>query len=316
MKIYRILALFFLISALGTFAFYGCSNGSAYLNETINEDAADAQSENIITGNISETKPLSENSIKIAGIGEFEFSPSGISTIRDDLFNEGYFSVFDVLLKLKESKDIDMEFHFDEELNTHVIKSINEIEGWWYVAYYDGGWPERNVFRMDHYPYKDKMTITIIEATGEELDSYYEVFRQEVARKKSNEGKTIIPRVIIRGPNSGNLTFENVEVTAHNLRNDMLKEGTITAIDTIMTLGDEGSIDYELFWYESIGTAEIVKNYWVNRINEDEASGRCGFVYEAGSMAFAGFTGNHIHIPSDIRIINSPEYLEYYWICI
>ncbi len=29
-----------------------------------------------------------------------------------------------------------------------------------------------------------------------------------------------------------------------------------------------------------------------------------------------GFRGNHIHLPSDTRIINSPEYVLYYWICI
>jgi len=112
------------------------------------------------------------------------------------------------------------------------------------------------------------------------------------------------------------LEFEDVEVKANNLRSDMFRNGTITAIDVIQTLGEEKLIDYELKWYEEIGTARIVKNYWVEGINGDTHSGRCGFVYEAGDTRFTGFSGNHIHLPSDIRVINSPEYLHYFWICI
>ncbi|MFO7929361.1 MAG: hypothetical protein R6U35_06820 [Candidatus Humimicrobiaceae bacterium] len=316
MKIFNLLGMCLLIILLGSFAFYGCAREDTSFDESLGEIATPDQEKNIITGKISKTKPIIEGMIEIEGIGNFKFNPLEVSTIRDDLFNEGYFSIFDILVSLEQSGEIEMEYYFDEELNTYVIGSINGIEGWWYIAYYDGGWPERNVFRMDHYPYKDKMSITIIEASQRELESYYDVFREEIARKNLNGDEIIIPEVVLRGPNIGDLIFENFKVEAHNLRNDMLKEGTVTAIDAIMALGDEGLIDYELFWYESIGTAEIVKNYWVNRINNDAASGRCGFVYEEGSVDFSGFRGNHIHIPSDIRIINSPEYLEYYWICL
>lgn len=103
---------------------------------------------------------------------------------------------------------------------------------------------------------------------------------------------------------------------AHNLRTDMIKPGVITAIDVILSLGEAEKITYDLQWYESLGTADVVKSYWVNRINEDESFGRCGFVYEAGAREFSFFRGNHIHIPSDIRVINSPEYVKYFWICI
>jgi hypothetical protein len=96
----------------------------------------------------------------------------------------------------------------------------------------------------------------------------------------------------------------------------MLRNGTITAIDVIQTLGEEQLIDYELKWYEEIGTASIVKNYWAEGINGDTHSGRCGFVYKAGDSRFTWFSGNHIHIPSDIRVINSPEYIHYFGICI
>jgi hypothetical protein len=105
-------------------------------------------------------------------------------------------------------------------------------------------------------------------------------------------------------------------VTAHNLRDDLFQEGVITAIDVIMSMGDQGLIDYDIQWFESIGTAEIVRNYFVQRIDEDAAAGRCGFVFDSGSHHFFGFRGNHIHLPSDARVITAPEYVRYFWICI
>lgn len=108
--------------------------------------------------------------------------------------------------------------------------------------------------------------------------------------------------------------FVNVEVTAHNTRNDAFREGVINALDVILSLGDQGKIKYELQWYERIASASVVESYWVEAIDEDKASGRCGFVYEAGSLEFP-FAG-HIHVPTDIRAFNSPEFVKFFWICI
>jgi hypothetical protein len=208
-----------------------------------------------------------------------------------------------------------MEYHLDKELNTYVIDSINGENNFWYEAYYDGGWPENNVFRMDHYPVKEKMTIKIFQTSDSEINDYYSIFRNEVSRKKENNGNIIIPEVLIRSP-TNNLRLRNVLVTPHNLRNDVFQNGVITAIDVIMSLSDQEKLNYNLKWYDSIGSAEVVRDYWVEAINDDVAHGRCGFVYEAGSEKFNGFRGNHIHIPSDIRVLNSPEYVEWFWICL
>jgi hypothetical protein len=276
----------------------------------------EVQEESQIMGEISETEPMDEGHIMIANVGDFKFNPRDIKTVREDIFINGHFSIFDIMVHLDDTGQIDMEYHFDEDMNTHVIDSINDRDFWWHIAYYDGGWPERNVFRADHYPYKDRMYISIVEVEEREVEAYYEVFRNEIKRKNDNDGKVIVPEVIINGPQTGRLTFENVEVKPHDLRNDMFAPETITAIDAIMTLGDEGKIRYVLNWYESVGTAGVVKNYFVDGINDDISSGRCGFVYEEGSLTYNGFAGNHIHIPSDARVINSPEYIEYFWICI
>ena len=83
-----------------------------------------------------------------------------------------------------------------------------------------------------------------------------------------------------------------------------------------MSLGDLGLITYELKWYDSIGTANYVRNYWVEGIDEDIAAGTCGWVYKSGSLNFLGFQGNHIHLPQDSRVLNSPEYYKTFWICL
>ncbi len=254
------------------------------------------------------------DSVIINGVGEFEYEPRKIVSVRPDIFRDGHFSVFDTLVELNRTGKIHMNYHFDETMNTHVIDDINGKKNWWYMAYYDGGWLENNVFRMDHFPYKEKMYIEIVREDESELHRIYDTFKDEVQRLNQNNGRIIIPKVIIRGDKT-ELVFQDVEVTAHNLRNNMFINDTITAIDIIMSLGDRGLISYELEWYEDIGTAEV-KNYFVDKINEDESHGRCGFVYETGSYTYDGFRGNHIHIPSDIRVINSPEYAEWFWICI
>ncbi|MDI6885457.1 MAG: hypothetical protein QMD22_03750 [archaeon] len=253
--------------------------------------------------------------ITIDTIGEFTFNPQDIETVREDIFKEGHFSVFDILVYLDTNGSIDMHYHFDETMNTYVIDSIMGKENWWYMAYYDGGWPENNVYRMDHYPYKDKMYIRVLEEDQQMIDDMYDVFRDEVKRKEQNGGKIIIPTVSIRGPKT-DLQFNNVTVKPHNLRNDVFPPGVITAIDVILSLGDENRLSYDLQWYDSIGSADVVGSYWINRINDDTSHGRCGFVYEAGSLRYRGFRGNHIHVPSDIRVINSPEYEEWFWICL
>jgi hypothetical protein len=252
--------------------------------------------------------------VKVGG-EEFTFDPTKVETVRPDLFNPGHFSMFDVLVHLDEQGMIDLEYHFDNSMNTYIIGSINGETDWWYEAYYSGGWPERNVFRIDHYPWKKGTTLRFFRTSPSQLESIYSVFREEVTRRGNNGGRLLVPKVIIRG-NSFTKEFENVEVTPHNTRSDIFRENITTALDVIMSLGEQGKITYELKWYESIGTASIVKSYWVEAIDGDESFGRCGFVYEAGSSRYEGFSGNHIHLPTDVRILNSPEYVEFFWICI
>ncbi|UCE09414.1 MAG: hypothetical protein JSW61_10630 [Candidatus Thorarchaeota archaeon] len=90
----------------------------------------------------------------------------------------------------------------------------------------------------------------------------------------------------------------------------ILTLGIITAIGAIMSLANPGLPTYQIQWYDSLGGASVVPNYWMKGINEHIVSGTCGFVYESGDEDIG--PGNHIHLPSDYRVLNSPEYVEWF----
>lgn len=261
-------------------------------------------------------KPVETGIVSLEDIGEFTFNAAEVETIRPDIFQPGHFSHFDILVYLAERGDIALEYHFDEAMQTHVIDAINGEAGWWYLAYYSSGWPERNVFRMDMYPYKDGATIELFREDEGYLERIYQTFREEVTRLESNNGEVIIPEVTIRSPQF-TYNFQDVVVTPHDVRSDVLQPGVVTALDILLSLAEQGEISQlKLTWYERIAGADPVDSYWLERIDAAEAFDRCGFVYETGPRDFSGFTGSHIHLPSDVRVIISPEYALWFWICI
>jgi hypothetical protein len=223
--------------------------------------------------------------------------------------------MFDVLVHLDTIGEVDLEYHFNASMNTHVIDMLNGEPYWWYQVRYSGGWPENNVYRMDHYHWKPGTTLSFYHAGERSINRIHETYAEEVQRLADNGGVTILPEITIDGRSSF-VSFQNVVVTPHNLRNDTFQDGVITAIDVIMTLGDQGLIDYELQWYDAVGRATVIRNYWVESINNQTTTGTCGFVYDTGSQEFHGFAGNHIHLPSDVNVLNSPDYMRWFWICV
>lgn len=264
-----------------------------------------------VTGEPDEEHPVLPMEVDISGVGTFSFDPQNVVTTRPDLFRPGFFSLFDVLNFLSERGDISLEHHFDTDLDTHVIDDLEGASSWWYDAYYDGGWSESSVHRMDYYPVKDRMRITFERVERTVLDRRESIWRTEVARRATEGGRIVVPQVTIRGPRGEMRTFENVEVTPHDLRSDMLVSGTVTAIDIIMSLGDQGRLTYGIVWYNRMGSA-AVGNYVVEAIDDDVHSGACGFVYEVGEQEDRG--GSHIHVMPDMRILQSPDYALFYWI--
>ena len=260
--------------------------------------------------------PAGTGSVVLDDIGTFGFATDEVVTVRPDIFKGDHFSLFDALVHLDKENQIDLAYHWDEAVDTHVIDTINGREGWWYNAYYANGWREDNVFRMDAYPYKNETQINVVSTRQERLAAIHRTFREEVDRLASNDGQVVIPDVTIHSP-VGKWSFQDVEVRAHDVRSDLFQPGVVTALDAIISLAEQKKLsDLQLTWYERIAGADPVDSYWVSRINDAVASGGCGFVYETGPSAFDGFRGSHIHIPADARAIVSPEYALWFWICL
>ena len=260
--------------------------------------------------------PSDEGSVRIDGIGTLSFPADQVETVRPDIFQPSHFSLFDALVTLAQQGEIDLDYHFDEAMDTHVIDSLNGQEGWWYQARYAAGWYEPNVHRMDMYPYKNGSDVHLFVEDEERLAGVYRSFREGVDRLAANGGQVIIPRLTIEGPRDS-WTFEDVVVTPHGVRSDVLQPDVVTALDALISLGEQGALsNLRLTWYETIASADPVDTYFVERINDAWAVGGCGFVYETGPVAFTGFRGTHIHIPSDVRAVISPEYARWFWICL
>lgn len=249
----------------------------------------------------------------------YDFDPTDdqiqINSIRSDIFQPGSFSLFDVLLYLNSTGEINITYHYDASMNTNVIDMLNGGDNWWYYAYYSGGGLEANVVRMDFYPWKPGTTLIMLQVEQSFIDDIFSTFQEEVSYLAANNGTVIVPVITING-RTFNQEFYNISVSAHNLRNDIFQNGVITAIDIIMSLGDLGNITYELNWYVSFRGAFYVHSYFVRKINADETIGRCGFLYEVGDNDFKYPGPNYIFLSSDERVIVSPEYLRFFWGCL
>jgi hypothetical protein len=260
--------------------------------------------------------PAGEAEVRIDGLGVLTFDAGQVATVRPDIFQPGHFSLFDILVHLDEKGDLDLAYHFDESADTHVIETINGQRDWWYEAHYSAGWFESSAWRMDAYPYKNDMRIRVSKGREDRLAAIHRTHQEEVQRLASNGGQVIIPDLRIRSP-YGSWSFEDVLATPHDLRTDALQPGLVTALDALISLAERGEIEsLGLTWYERIGSADPVDSYWVSRVNDAEAYGGCGFVYETGPQDFGGFSGTHIHIPADMRVLVSPEYALWFWICL
>jgi hypothetical protein len=166
------------------------------------------------------------------------------------------------------------------------------------------------------FPYKNNMTIRLGPIEPEKRETIFETFRAEMDRLAANDGVQILPQLAVR-TSAENHVFEDVVVTPHDLRTDVLQPGVITGLDALISVWEAGLLPaLELTWYESIGRADPVDSYWVEQVDEAVAAGGCGLVYETGDRTFAGFRGAHIHLPADVRVTRSPAYALWFWICL
>ena len=270
--------------------------------------------------------PSQLGSIEIRGTGVLSFDPAQIATTRPDLFQTGSFSVFDVLVRLDELGEIDLEYVFDEELQTHVIRTLNDLDGWWYDAHYEGGSFDRTVVRIDQYPVKDRMSIVVYLEDSVRLEAIHAHFREEVARRASNDGMVAIPKITLRS-SSDELVFKDITVTSHDVRPDVFQPGVVTMLDVLLSLGEQGLLtELDLEWRTEEAGISLVDGFFVVGIAAGpfapEVSGACVLTHQIGGATIADHlsphthTMSHMHLTADLEAIVSPEAIEWLWICL
>ncbi len=273
-----------------------------------------------LTGTPSDTRLHADRrgTISIEGLLEaWEVGPSGIETLRPDLFREGRFSALDALVHACGEHGIAIRHHFDEQLRTHVIDSLDARGGWWYAACYHGCRRcEEPAHRMDTYPWRDWTRLEVYRVPEERIGELHAAFRAEVERLESGNGNVVVPEVSVRAPLL-DLSFSDVAVRPHGLRDDVFQPDVVTAADAMLSLAEQGEISLDLTWVECVGET-LVQSYHFTRFNEQEADGLAGFTYELGEKSLAKerpgrFGNNHFHIMSDIRILVCPEYVHWRW---
>jgi hypothetical protein len=269
--------------------------------------------------------PTRSGSVEVRGVGSFTYDPTTMTTLRPDLFAEGRFSPFDVLVQLAARGEIELEYSYDEGQATFVVRSINGLDGWWYDVRLPGGALERTALRMDSYPIKDGAAIYLYLEDPERLAAIQASFREEAARLATNAGQVVVPVVTVKGPRA-TATFHDVVVTSHNVRPDVFRPGAITALDVLLSLGDLGSINgLDLTWHATVEDVADVNHYMVDWISlpdaPGEASPTCGYMAEAATEGLRGFLTPHshattrIHLSSDLELLVSPTYVEWQWLC-
>jgi hypothetical protein len=273
----------------------------------------------------TDSLPTATGTIEIRGVGTFSYDPTTITALRPELFANGRFSAFDVLVQLATSGQIDLRYAYDESAATYAIHSINDLEGWWYDVRVPGGAYERTALRMDTYPIKEGASVYVYLEDPARLAAIEQSFREEAARLAANNGQVVVPLVTIKGPRS-TATFQDVQVTAHDARLDLFRPGTITALDVLLSLGEQGKIaGLDLTWHAAVGDSANVNHYmvdWIaipNVLGDKDSS--CGYMDDAATEDLRPFLTPHshatteIHLSADSEVLVSPGYVEWQWLC-
>jgi len=270
--------------------------------------------------------PVELGTVEVRGKGTLAFDPAAIETTRPDVFRSRHFSVFDVLVYLAQTDQIELEYTFDEVLGTHVIQSLNGLEGWWYDAHYEGGSFDRTVARMDLFPVKDGTSIVVYLEDTARLDAIHEHFREEVGRRAESGDSIVIPTVTLRSA-IDTVVFENVSVSAHDVRSDVFQPGSITMLDVLLSLGEQGALsDLTVEWRAEDEGIAVVDGYYVVSLTAGdfapEATGACVLTHQIGGTTIVDYlaphthTMSHVHLTADLELLVSPEAVEWLWVCL
>ena len=300
------------------------------------------------TLNATAVRPATQGSAVIVRGKTYPFDPAGytIVTLRPDIFAEGAYSLFDVLLTVARSNGHSIAMHWDEDCQTHFIDSVDGIAGdFWYHFSYDAGSGTSNEIknkrqiRWDELLYQPGAWVQLV--MGEALSELKSEFLEEIQRER--QSGHMIPQVRItvnpsdyqgNPPESHRITvsrnWRDVQVTPHGLRErgrDSLyrspfKPGVVTALDLLFSLQDQGKLDVVGTAYFTHLAGKVMESYRVRSLGFPgvglaHASGKQGFVYTTGNGTFtrlANDADGMQHVHADIHVIHAPDFAQWRWI--
>ncbi len=272
------------------------------------------------------TKLTGQVLVEIRGVGNFavDLDSTALSPLRPDVFQAGFISVFDVLARLAMEGKIQLKYRDDVELGTYMIESLNNRSGWWYdVQYLDETGrviaAERPTSRMDHFPVRGNMQIRLYLEQPERLNAIYQSFRAEASRNVGQDERLLISQVVIDGPR-GRLVFEDVEVRPHNVRSDLFRPGVITALDILLSLGEEGKIEELTVRWD--GNGYVLESIVAGGFSWGPVPS-CVFLHQVvATKVILPFQEEHqhlgslIHLTPDLDVLVSPELVRWKWLCL
>ncbi len=295
----------------------------------------------------SEPPLLPGSYVQINGqIYPFDAAQYDIISVRPDIFAEGYFSIFDVILAVAESNAIPVEYYYDDSRKTHFITTLDNIAGdYWYHFSYDAGEGNSNEIqyrranRWDETLWRSGVWISLVE--GENLAEIKAEYLEEINRE--NSLGHMIPYVKIainpsdyegNPPESGRITvsreYYNVQLTAHNYRatgyptpySKPFQPGVVTSLDIPLSLMDQNELDVVTGVFYTHFAGNYIDSYYIVALGFPDvgtahASGRQGFVYTTENGTYRHLPNNadrKFHLTCDISVIHAQDFSNWRWI--
>lgn len=217
----------------------------------------------------------------------------GAGTARPDIFTKGNYSAFDIMRYVVATRD---DFRFESVIKPEDSKydtfeyvvswdenqdgKFDESDGeyynspdWYYANSQHIGhsldmpsrFGERYYLRSDQF-WVQTGTLLRFQPFNSAMTGRRKLsWEKEQQFLADNNGKYIVPKITIVDKDLVPHTIlENLEVKAHNLRNDIFQEGVITFMDVFLSAAEQG-YDFELSWWPIMSSGAIVKNFQLSK---------------------------------------------------
>ncbi|ABV38599.1 hypothetical protein Ssed_3995 [Shewanella sediminis HAW-EB3] len=249
----------------------------------------------------------------------------GTSSIREDIFVPGQYSILDVMLYVSSIRgDLEVTLgEFNTDLNTYDFTVSFDANGDgdfddvaagdyqdsenWYASYtYDQGDnlkianPILDTLyeRLDEFWVQPEMNIRFQPVSQAMRDRVKQMQRAEADRLKANGGKVILPSLSLSyldGRRAPQFPASNFEVKAYNLRPDVYQPGVITLMDALMTAHHEYGVDIHFGYWPTLSTGATIDAYIITQVeglrNGSEGFSGWGWVAGEGQSAVDFFNG-------------------------